>query len=66
MARTTGAAARTGLPPFFLISNAIVWISAVINMGILSYFIKNSSYVGRHIIYEEVIVRSDLVTPKQF
>ena len=35
-------------------------------MGILSYFIKNSSYVGRHIIYEEVIVRSDLVTPKQF
>lgn len=60
MARTSGSSARVGLPPFFVISNAIVWISAVINMGILSYWIHHSRpYLSRHIIYEEVIVRPD-------
>lgn len=46
-----------GLPPFLVLSNLIIWISAVIVMGILSYFIHVNTYVGRHIIYEEVIVR---------
>ncbi len=47
---------RTGLAPFFLISNAIIWISAVIVMGILSYLISLNNNQGDHIIYEEVIV----------
>ncbi|KAI1372801.1 hypothetical protein F4677DRAFT_449056 [Hypoxylon crocopeplum] len=47
--------ARFGLPPFFLVSNILIWISAVIVMGIVSYFISESSSVGNHIIYEEVI-----------
>lgn len=55
MARTN-ASSRFALPPFFLVSNAIIWISAVIVMGILSYFISESNYVGNHVIYEEVIV----------
>ncbi|KAI1396242.1 hypothetical protein F4819DRAFT_475889 [Hypoxylon fuscum] len=54
MARTN-ASSRFALPPFFLVSNAIIWISAVIVMGILSYFISESNYVGNHVIYEEVI-----------
>ncbi|KAI1770058.1 hypothetical protein F4818DRAFT_434301 [Hypoxylon cercidicola] len=54
MARTDRSS-RFGLPPFFLVSNAIIWISAVIVMGILSYFISESNYVGSHVIYEEVI-----------
>ncbi|KAH8900000.1 hypothetical protein GQ53DRAFT_801530 [Thozetella sp. PMI_491] len=45
----------SGLAPFFLISNAIIWISAVICMGILSYFISQNNNQGDHIIYEEVI-----------
>ncbi|KAI1660605.1 hypothetical protein F4813DRAFT_298804 [Daldinia decipiens] len=53
MARTSGS--HFGLPPFFLISNALIWISAVIVMGILSYFISLNNYVPRRIIYEEVI-----------
>ena len=54
MARTT---TRAGVPPFLLISNVIIWISAVIVMGILSYLISiSNNYVSRHIIYEEVIV----------
>ncbi|KAI8963112.1 hypothetical protein F5Y11DRAFT_320382 [Daldinia sp. FL1419] len=53
MARTDGS--RFSLPPFFLISNALIWISAVIVMGIISYFISQSSYVPGRIIYEEVI-----------
>jgi len=47
--------ARTGLSPFFLISNLIIWVSAVIVMGILSYFISLNNNQGDHIIYEEVI-----------
>ncbi|KAF3056427.1 hypothetical protein GL218_06415 [Daldinia childiae] len=53
MARTNGSG--FGLPPFFLISNALIWISAVIVMGIISYFISLNNYVSGHIIYEEVI-----------
>ncbi|KAI2465235.1 hypothetical protein F4781DRAFT_410044 [Annulohypoxylon bovei var. microspora] len=52
MARTDS---RFAGPPFFLFSNALIWISAVIVMGILSYFISLNNYVGNHIIYEEVI-----------
>jgi hypothetical protein len=48
---------RVGLSPLMLASNAIVWISAVIVMGILSYFISLNNNQGDHIIYEEVIVR---------
>ncbi|KAI2608088.1 uncharacterized protein GGS25DRAFT_261197 [Hypoxylon fragiforme] len=49
--------ARGSLPPFFLISNLLVWASAVIVMGILSYFISvtDGHYISNHIIYEEVI-----------
>ncbi|KAI0380884.1 hypothetical protein F5Y04DRAFT_256917 [Hypomontagnella monticulosa] len=55
MARTD-TSARFALPPFFLVSNALIWISAVIVMGILSYYINESNgTVGNHIIYEEVI-----------
>ncbi|KAI2602209.1 hypothetical protein GGR54DRAFT_625374 [Hypoxylon sp. NC1633] len=55
MARTD-TSARFSLPPFFLVSNALIWISAVIVMGIVSYFISESdNQVGNHIIYEEVI-----------
>ncbi|KAI0835213.1 hypothetical protein F5Y06DRAFT_140941 [Hypoxylon sp. FL0890] len=53
MARTDG---RVGLAPFLVVSNLLVWISAVIVMGIVSYFISlNDRYVSGHIIYEEVI-----------
>ncbi|KAI6084101.1 hypothetical protein F4821DRAFT_178909 [Hypoxylon rubiginosum] len=54
MARTN-TSSRFALPPFFLVSNVIIWISAVIVMGIVSYFISEGAYVGNHIIYEEVI-----------
>lgn len=35
--------------------NVIVWISAVIVMGILSYLISLNNNQGSHVIYEEVI-----------
>ncbi|RYP25731.1 hypothetical protein DL768_011426 [Monosporascus sp. mg162] len=55
MARTTDGSAR-GLPPFLLFSNILIWCSAVIVMGIVSYFISQSTYsVGRLLIYTEVI-----------
>ncbi len=47
-----------GLAPFFLITNALVWISAVIVMGIESYWISQNNNQGSHVIYEEVIVRA--------
>jgi hypothetical protein len=47
---------RVGLPPHLMASNILVWISAVIVMGILSYFISLNNNQGSHIIYEEVIV----------
>ncbi|KAI1414417.1 hypothetical protein F5Y13DRAFT_158511 [Hypoxylon sp. FL1857] len=53
MARDAG---RFALPPFVLASNILIWISAVIVMGIVSYFISlNDRYVSGHLIYEEVI-----------
>jgi hypothetical protein len=51
---------RLGLSPFLLVSNAIIWISAVTVMGILSYFIFQNNNQGDHIIYEEVIVIAPL------
>jgi len=54
MART----ARTttgGLHPAHLFSNVLILISAIIVMGILSYFISQNNQQGNHIIYEEVI-----------
>ncbi|RYP73988.1 hypothetical protein DL771_003299 [Monosporascus sp. 5C6A] len=56
MARTTDGSARSGLSPFLLISSIVIWCSAVIVMGIVSYFISQSTYgVGRFLIYTEVI-----------
>ncbi|RYP03160.1 hypothetical protein DL765_010581 [Monosporascus sp. GIB2] len=54
MARTTDGYARTGLSPFLLVTDILIWCSAVIVMGIVSYFIS-TYYVGRHLIYIEVI-----------
>jgi nucleoside permease NupC len=44
-----------GLPVPFMVSNAIVWISAVIVMGILAYLVSLNNNQGDHIIYELVI-----------
>ncbi|KAK0615158.1 hypothetical protein B0T17DRAFT_498053 [Bombardia bombarda] len=47
-----------GLSPFLTASNVIVWISAVIVMGIVSYFISTihgAYYPGDHLVYDEVI-----------
>ncbi len=52
--------ARTGLSPFLLASSALIWISAVIVMGILSYLISLPGEAGSRIIYMEVIVRISL------
>lgn len=51
---------RVGLPPLMMVSNILVWISAVIVMGILSYFLSLNNNQGDHIIYEEVIVGDTL------
>lgn len=49
---------RTGLSPILMATNVLVWISAVIVMGILSYLISiNGDGVGSRVIYMEVIVR---------
>ena len=53
--------ARTGLSPIFLATNALIWISAVIVMGILSYLISLNGEAGSRIIYMEVIVSSSVV-----
>jgi len=44
-----------GVSPFTHVSNALIWISAVIVMGILSYLISQNRNQGDHVIYEEVI-----------
>jgi len=49
------AIARTGLSPFLMASTVIVWVSAVIVMGILSYLISLDNRQGDHIIYGEVV-----------
>ncbi|KAK4120136.1 hypothetical protein N657DRAFT_658671 [Parathielavia appendiculata] len=46
--------ARTGLSTFLLASSALVWVSSVIVMGILAYYVS-IGYGGDHIIYELVI-----------
>lgn len=47
--------ARTGLSAFALASSALVWVSAVIVMGILAYLVSKG-WGGDHVIYELVIV----------
>jgi hypothetical protein len=47
--------ARTGLSPLLLATNLLIWISAVIVMGILSYLISLNGNVGNRVIYMEVI-----------
>lgn len=49
-------AARYGISPFLMISNLLIWVSAVIVMGILSFWLSQNNNQGDHIIYEEVIV----------
>ncbi|KAH6842199.1 hypothetical protein B0I37DRAFT_345162 [Chaetomium sp. MPI-CAGE-AT-0009] len=46
--------ARTGLTTFLLASSALVWVSAVIVMGILAYLVSRG-WGGDHVIYELVI-----------
>lgn len=43
--------------PLQLASRALQWCSAVIVMGLTSYFINRGPH-GQHIIYQEVIVRN--------
>jgi uncharacterized membrane protein HdeD (DUF308 family) len=43
-----------GRSPFYFVSNLIIWVSAVIVMGIVSYLISLNDQ-SPHIIYEEVI-----------
>jgi hypothetical protein len=47
---------RTGLSPALMATNVLIWISAVIVMGILSYLISLSGEAGSRVIYMEVIV----------
>jgi hypothetical protein len=53
--------ARTGLTTFLLASSALVWVSAVIVMGILAYLVSRG-WGGDHIIYELVIVRRGILS----
>jgi ABC-type thiamin/hydroxymethylpyrimidine transport system permease subunit len=53
-------AARTGtrtggLHPFHFGTNTLIWLSAVIVMGIVSYFISQNRQQSNHVIYIEVI-----------
>lgn len=43
--------------PLQLVARALQWSSAVIVMGLTSYFIKVGPK-GQHLIYQEVIVRT--------
>jgi hypothetical protein len=52
---TTTTHRRVGLAPVFMATSILIWISAVIVMGILSYLISLNNNVGDHIIYEEVV-----------
>ena len=49
------AADDTMLGPGLMVVRFLQWSSAVIVMGITSYFIKKFP-TGQHVIYEEVIV----------
>ncbi|PKS05141.1 hypothetical protein jhhlp_008508 [Lomentospora prolificans] len=44
-----------GLSPLFLATNVIIWISAVIVMGIVSYWFSTNLHQPDSIIYMEVI-----------
>jgi TRAP-type mannitol/chloroaromatic compound transport system permease small subunit len=44
-----------GVHPLFMATNALIWISAVIVMGIISYWLSQNHNQGSHVIYEEVI-----------
>jgi hypothetical protein len=46
---------RVRLSPVLMATNVLIWISAVIVMGILSYLISLSGEAGRRVIYMEVI-----------
>lgn len=50
------AISKSLLRPLQLITRVLQWCSAVIVMGITSYFIHRGPR-GQHIIYQEVIVR---------
>ena len=52
--------ARTGLSFFALLASAIVWVSAVIVMGIVAYLVSRG-WGGDHIIYELVIVSAGVL-----
>ncbi len=51
-----GSGAR--LSPFFFFSNLLIWVSAVIVMGIVSFWISQNNNQGSEIIYIEVVVRN--------
>lgn len=53
------AISKSLLRPFQLITRVLQWCSAVIVMGITSYFIHRGPR-GQHIIYQEVIVRPSI------
>jgi hypothetical protein len=55
MARHHTTTDRGRFDPISAAFNVLVWISAVIVMGILSYFISQNNNQGSHVIYEEVI-----------
>ena len=52
---TTRTRTGHGIHPFHMVSNILIWISAVIVMGILSYLLSQNKHQGDHIIYEEVV-----------
>jgi len=47
---------ESGLRVILTINQVFLWMSAVIVMGITSYFINKYGNSGEHIIYQEVIV----------
>ena len=47
---------REGHTPFLIISNVLIWISSIIVMGILSYWIDQQPRQPNHLVYEEVTV----------
>jgi len=48
--------ARTGLSSLLILTNALIWVSAVIVMGIISYFISLANGTNNsRIIYMEVV-----------
>jgi hypothetical protein len=56
--------ARTGLTTFLLASSGLVWVSAVIVMGILAYLVSRG-WGGDHVIYELVIVSRGVLSEER-